>query len=464
MFVANFTRGALAVGAGVVLASCSAMNGASPGLPVTQGAPTSSAAAAAERLALQDGDGPVRTHMASMAFYEGENENNDLPASFMVANYDWTEQAADSAGAADATAFHAAGGLHAMAYMNPNAIKCSSDQPGSCNDLETELDNMGEDGYLHTSSGERAYSNGEQRLDTLTDTFTTAWNKQVNDFLTLTPAWTIAQGGSVEVDTENWVTLNGFTYHGGPFQEITEQTQVTQAQSGVPLGTPNYSVLNGVDYDYPNGGMYDQILDKIGKHILGEFNEDAFATSYGSGYMTESYPIAKAWSNQEDGILDLTGRGLHDYVWMEGDSSPAHRLYGLASVWLVKRGARVVVWEDFCAPDKTPKGYCNSTWPDAQVVPRHPLQTATGGSIETLGVGSLYRREFAACFQAGTSIGGCAAIVNPSGSSASMPTLQQHYAHSIVLPTSSLYGGGSVTWSTQVPTSIPASSAVILAS
>jgi hypothetical protein len=350
---------------------------------------------------LTDGEGSVRTHVATMAFYEGSNENNDLPATFMAANYDWTEQASNSAGAQAATAFHAAGGLHAMAYMDPNAINCSSNQPGSCSDLETRLDNMDETGYLHNQDGSRAYSNGQQRINTLSTAFLTAWPLQVQDFLALSPAWTAAQRGTVEIDTENWVTLAMFAYDGGPFQEITQQPQVTQAQSGVPGYTPNLAVLNGVDYDFPADGYYDQLLDALGTAITGEFNENAFAITYGSGYMTNSYPTTNAWKNQENGILDVVGRKLHDFVWMEGDPSPAHRMYGVASYWLTRRARLSVLWEDFCAPDNTPKGYCNSTWADITVVPRDPLQTATGGSIDTLAVGPLYRREFGACFQVG---------------------------------------------------------------
>ncbi len=70
-----------------------------------------------------------------MAFYQGENENDDLPASFMAANYTWTEQAAERAGAAAATAFAAAGGAHALVYTDPNARNCTSNQPGTCDDI-----------------------------------------------------------------------------------------------------------------------------------------------------------------------------------------------------------------------------------------------------------------------------------------------------------------------------------------
>ena len=453
----------LAMGAGLVAAimPCPAR----PALAAMPrpGVATSAHAARARVTKLTDGEGSVRTHVATMAFYEGSNENNDLPATFMAANYDWTEQASNSAGAQAATAFHAAGGLHAMAYMDPNAINCSSNQPGSCSDLETRLDNMDETGYLHNQDGSRAYSNGQQRINTLSTAFLTAWPLQVKDFLALSPAWTAAQRGTVEIDTENWVTLAMFAYDGGPFQEITQQPQVTQAQSGVPGYTPNLAVLNGVDYDFPADGYYDQLLDALGTIITGEFNENAFAITYGSGYMTNSYPTTNAWKNQENGILDVVGRKLHDFVWMEGDPSPAHRMYGVASYWLTRRARLSVLWEDFCAPDNTPKGYCNSTWADITVVPRDPLQTATGGSIDTLAVGPLYRREFGACFQAAVPIGQCATVVNPTSSSAPWPALSQTYGHTLVLSTTSLYGGGTLSWVSGVPSSLPPNSAAIVA-
>ena len=399
-------------------------------------------------------------HVPTMAFYQGENENDDLPASFMAANYTWTEQAADGAGAAAATAFAAAGGAHALVYTDPNARNCTSNQPGTCDDIMSpQLDALGESSWLHGASGNRLYARGQQRNYPLDANFQAAWISSVKALFSAAQAWSPQQGGAVELDTMNWTTLAAYDGAWGQSVEVQSDAQVLQAQEAVAAYSPGTSVLNGVDYDYPQN--YDQLLSAVGANVSGAFNEDAFATDYGSGYMTATYPVTNAWQNQEDGILDVLSHAKRDFVWMEGDPSPAHRLYGLASYWLTY-AHRSVLWEDFCAPDKTPGGYCNSTWADAQVVPARPLQTATNLDIATLQTGGLYRREFASCYQAGQPIGGCAALVNPTASTVAVPPLAQVYAGAIVLPTQSLWGGGAVTWTATLPSSIGPNAAIIL--
>jgi hypothetical protein len=415
--------------------------------------------------AQSDAAGVGVARLTSMAFYEGEYENTDLPASFMAANYQWTEQ---GAGAATATAYHNAGGLHAMEYTTPNARDCASNQPGTCNDFLKQLDNLPEEAWLHEQSNKsiRVFSNGQQRNNPLDSVFQKAWTAQILSLLSPSQggsaAWSSQEGGSVELDTLNWETLNSFTYHGGPQYEITQNSQVTQAEDASISETPTLVVANGMNYDYPQSGGYDAMLDGATSNLAGMFNENAFAINYGSGYMTSSYPVTNAWQNQQDGILDLIARKKFDFAWMEGSASPAHRLYGLASFWLSWSPKSSVLWEDFCAPDKTPKGYCNSTWDDASVVPRQPLATATS-DINILKVGSVYVREFAKCYQSGVPLGPCAAVVNPGSSSAGWPTLQQHYSRQIVLPTTSLYGGAKVQWSSGLPSSVGANSAAIVA-
>lgn len=419
--------------------------------------------AAGPRLPTGSHTEPLRVQ--SMAFYEGANENTDLPASFMAANYAWTEQ---GAGAQTADAFHNAGGAHAMQYTDSNARNCSSDKPGSCDDFLTLLNNLPEEAWLHEAgnSSVRVFGNGQQRNNPLDSAFQTAWTEQIDVLMNPSQggsaAYTAAEGGSIELDTYNWQNLGTFTELGGPEYEITQNQQVVTAEVATVSRTPTYAVGNGVDYDYPQGGAYDAFLSQAGSALIGMFNENAFAVAYGSGYMTSAYPVTNAWQNQQDGVLDVIGRHKYDFVWMEGDPPPAHRLYGLASFWLTMDKTYSVLWEDFCAPDNTPKGLCNSTWDDAGIVPTHPRTTATT-TIATLLVGALYVREFTRCYQGGVALGPCASVVNPGGSSAAWPILVGHYQRTIALPTTSLYGGGRVAWTTGLPPSIPAHGAAIVA-
>jgi hypothetical protein len=71
--------------------------------------------------------------------------------------------------------------------------------------------------------------------------------------------------------------------------------------------------------------------------------------------------------------------------------------------------------------------------PENLLVPLQPLQTAVWPQrIDRLRRGDAYVREFAACGYAGRPIGPCAAVVNPSSSSAArLPEFEQRYTHSI---------------------------------
>jgi hypothetical protein len=305
-------------------------------------APPARAAASQSRAA----DGlAAPLHVPTMTFYQGENENDDLPASFMAANYTWTEQAADGAGAAAATAFAAAGGAHALVYTDPNARNCTSNQPGTCDDIMSpQLDALGESSWLHGASGNRLYARGQQRNYPLDANFQAAWISSVKALFSAAQAWSPQQGGAVELDTMNWVNLTTFTGAWGPFAEITSDAQVLAAQEAVVGYTPARTLLDGVNYDYPLGGAYDALLSAVGENVAGVINREAFATDYAhgaahDGYLTERSPIPNAWQNQENAILDVVGRGKTDIVWMLGGAGPQHRLCGKTSARASQEGA-----------------------------------------------------------------------------------------------------------------------------
>ncbi len=214
---------------------------------------------------------PQRVH--TMALYQGNGENLFVPASFMAANYDWTEQAANATGAQYAASFHAAGGAHAVLYTVPNARECSSGsgKPGTCTDIVSpEIDALKRSAWLHHARDprRRAYAKGFQRNNPLDSRFRAAWIDSIANFLTDSggsSAWSPAQRGAVELDTMNWVNLATFTGAWGPFAEITSDAQVLAAQEAVVGYTPARTLLDGVNYDYPLGGAYDALLSAVGR-------------------------------------------------------------------------------------------------------------------------------------------------------------------------------------------------------
>jgi hypothetical protein len=91
--------------------------------------------------------------------------------------------------------------------------------------------------------------------------------------------------------------------------------------------------------------------------------------------------------------------------------------------------------------------------------------TSPGTSVNNLRSSSgAYVREFAACFQGGSYIGKCAAIVNPSyANTVTVPALTNTYTRTLTLNNESEYNGGTATWtSTGVPATLAPETGVIL--
>jgi hypothetical protein len=160
------------------------------------------------------------------------------------------------------------------------------------------------------------------------------------------------------------------------------------------------------------------------------------------------------------------------------------RLYSLGGMWLIYDPRYTVAWNQVDAGNGDPfmvdlDGNWDGLVAEFTIVPTQPYQTATGTDITTLQrpdshtafgapAGGSFVREFAQCYQDGTSIGGCAVVLNPessdytSGGVVTMPTLAHSYSSSLVLNNQPADAGGSATWTGSVPTSLQPMTAVIL--
>lgn len=100
-----------------------------------------------------------------------------------------------------------------------------------------------------------------------------------------------------------------------------------------------------------------------------------------------------------------------------------------------------------------------SVMPETGLVPEDPVTTAstvTGYQRS----GGAYMREFGACYYRGVNKGRCAVVVNPTGSTITVPTTA--YSHSIVLSGAGVLDGGTVSFSGSRPSSLAPSQAAIL--
>jgi len=161
------------------------------------------------------------------------------------------------------------------------------------------------------------------------------------------------------------------------------------------------------------------------------------------------------------------------------------RLYNLGGVWLVYDPRYTLVWNQIDSNNGDPNmvdtdGNFDGLVQEYNIVPTQPYQTATSNDITTLQItdghtagsgspaGGVFRREFAQCYQNGSSIGRCAVVLNPesnnytSGGVVSMPTLSYTYSSALVLNDAPADAGGTATWSGTVPTSLQPMTAVIL--
>ena len=169
-------------------------------------------------------------------------------------------------------------------------------------------------------------------------------------------------------------------------------------------------------------------------NVLGQNEENCLNNGSSVKTTSTNYTIAQ----DLDGLLAVQSYGKLAVCMTGSLVDAASRTYDYAAFMLIYDPRYSVFAQVSTLADG------KAVYPETQLVPQQPLATATN-DISTLLKGSLYVREFAACSIAAAPVGRCAAVINPSGSAATLPALAQSYAHHAVLPSNSLYGGGVVT-------------------
>jgi hypothetical protein len=170
------------------------------------------------------------------------------------------------------------------------------------------------------------------------------------------------------------------------------------------------------------------------------------------------------WTNNADAALLY--HAMHKYVieYFGGDGASPNVLTQLASHWIVYDP----VYSVEAIPYNFPSGSGNEdgTFPEETIVPSAPIVATPASSDVTAFRTSpnVFVREYAVCYQDGTPIGGCAAIVNIGGGAAPIRNLMRPYRHVLVQNTErSWFRGGRPRWSTAVPNTIAAATGLILA-
>jgi hypothetical protein len=174
------------------------------------------------------------------------------------------------------------------------------------------------------------------------------------------------------------------------------------------------------------------------------------------------------WINNANAALLY--HGMHKYVVElysdTGNPNSENTIGQLASTWIVFDPTYSIEMIAYRHPSSSGSNL-DTTFPEETIFPAQP-RVATPSSpnlnaFQSASNANLYIREYAWCDQAGVEIGPCAALVNIGTSAATIPTLSTTYSKVLVQnTTTSWYNGGTPTWSTSVPTSVPAGTGVIL--
>lgn len=215
------------------------------------------------------------------------------------------------------------------------------------------------------------------------------------------------------------------------------------------LGVPMFVNTLGAG-SYPD----DQVAYAQASNVIGAMCEECYA-AYDDSKV--DYAIGgSVWQHTENAEIAMVSEHkiFWDYARAIGDPSAETglRTFVYASFLLTYDPSYAMLQEAF----KSASGF--PIMPETGLVALNPLSSASsvGGYVR----GSVYMRDFAACYYRGTSIGACAVVVNPAGSSASIPV--NSYAHSMSLSGGGVLDGGSASFTAPAVTALGPDSGAVL--
>lgn len=447
--------------------------------------------------------GPAHVPNWSYACDSGQNcvsdFDNGTDDAWMATHFDWNE--VDYKNSEDSTGKNlaAAGAKHIVIYVDPNityycaipsgSSATSGDFPesgancgGQVAGFLTAQSGSYAHAYLHQSNGNRLFN----RADGVTSTdgsgqqyvgeplnigdsdvqaafaAATAQNPYATDVFeddaggAYNCIYDYGRCDSTEsfYTAEYWPNCTSDSYwcfkYGETAVEWDSQSNPQQAYANAAIALSNASAHNVIGNNGAMTNTYD--LQWVGaSKVEGAMVEGPWSTD------------ATKWVKSADAILNYHNRSK--YV-VEGSEDQTQLLLQLASHWMVYDPTYSIESLFEVNPATTHQWSNDTTFPEETVVPSSPrVATPSNNDVNTFqtSTAGLYVREYATCYQAGTSIGRCAAIVNTNSTSKTITGLSFSYGHVLVPNTSRTWAaGGTAQWSTSVPTTIGATTGVIL--
>lgn len=203
--------------------------------------------------------------------------------------------------------------------------------------------------------------------------------------------------------------------------------------------------------NYPD----DQIGYAQASNVIGAMCEICYAGS--SSSRGGDYAIGgSVWQHTENAEIAMVAmhKIFWDYARATGDPAAeiGLRTFVYASFLLTYDPSYAMLQEAF----KTGSGF--PIMPETGLVALNPTSSVT--SVAGYLRAGVYMRDFGSCYYRGTSIGACAAVVNPGTSTAAIPA--NAYTHAMTLSGSGVLDGGSASFSAPAVTSLGPNGGVIL--
>jgi hypothetical protein len=408
--------------------------------------------------------GSVPAHVKTYYYYGINGVNAGIPPAWMAAHADYVED--DAANDTSLLrAFKAAGGKYTVSYSDPAfSVYCAppfTAPAGSCSGPMGSLVSGDESAWLHGADGARVhkfYSDHfqyQEAMNPASASVQNAYRKSTGGWAAALPSldYVFADDSGGALTGGDGTQLTGLLYNfNAPAAEIRTDDAFIAAEKAVLASSARPVFVNGATpYTMmPSyGGTFLKAPNVAGQNFEGCYGDY-------SGLIVDDASKGPRWSNISNALIAVNGYGSTALCMNVWSATPANRLYYLASWWMAYDPVHSVV------VPQAPTGDGYTVLPEYDIVPTQPRATATSTIASLRASGGAYVREFAACYQAGSPIGPCAAVVNPGSSSAPMPALASRYTTSLALDDRSSYTGGKASWTGSVPASLAPYSAAVL--